>query len=267
MKTRILSAAVMLAVLLLCMCLSPVSRVLFFAAVAIRCTYEYSRGMENIRIYCCAWVMYLYIAVQAMLSLFHAGPAAFIVCFCAAVYLALFSGVMHPKVSGSGALATLAGVTYLGFLLGLIMVISAGERWRETLLLGIAPSLVCDAFALFGGTLFGRHKLAPVISPKKTVEGALSGAVMGTVSGLGLYFLFPALGVEGLSLPFCLLTAFFSSSMGQVGDLAASLMKRFLNIKDFSNLIPGHGGLLDRSDSLLFAIPAAYVCLFLFQRI
>ena len=265
MKTRILSALVGLSVLLLCMSIAPLSRVLFFAGVAVCCTYEFSRGMENIRIYCCAWVMYLYIAIQALLCLLHAGPVAFLVCFCGAVYLALFSGVLHAKVSGSGSLATLAGVAYLGFLLGLIMVISVGEYWRESLLMGLVPSLVCDCFAFFGGTLFGRHKLAPAISPKKTVEGALSGAVMGTLSGLGLYFLFPALGIEGLGLPFCLLAAFFSSTMGQVGDLAASLMKRFLNIKDFSNLIPGHGGMLDRADSLLFAIPAAYLCIALLR--
>ena len=129
--------------------------------------------------------------------------------------------------------------------------------------------MICDAFALFGGTRFGRHKLAPLVSPHKTWEGSISGALASVVAGAALYFLLPLIpGLVYRNIPLwvCVATAFLSSSMGQIGDLAESLVKRMIGVKDFSNLIPGHGGLMDRADSLLFAIPTAYLCLLLAQR-
>jgi phosphatidate cytidylyltransferase len=106
---------------------------------------------------------------------------------------------------------------------------------------------------------FGKHKLAPLVSPKKTVEGAVCGLLSSILSGLLAYWI---LGMSTpVSLRLCLLTAFLACVMGQIGDLAESLLKRMIGVKDFSNLIPGHGGMFDRADSLLFAIPTAYICL------
>ena len=118
---------------------------------------------------------------------------------------------------------------------------------------------VCDSFALFGGKRFGKHKLAPEVSPNKTVEGAICGAVSAVVAGIILFFVLKQwYPVNCLA---CALTALICSSFGQVGDLAASLIKRMAGLKDYSNLIPGHGGVMDRVDSLLFSIPSAYFCL------
>ena len=125
-------------------------------------------------------------------------------------------------------------------------------------MLGAISSWACDSFALFGGMRFGKHKLAPLVSPKKSVEGCVCGALASLVAGFVIWALpvFPH-----LSLPVCMITALVSSSLGQIGDLAESLMKRMMGIKDMSNLIPGHGGIFDRADSLMFAIPTAYLCL------
>lgn len=258
MKKRVISAIVLLAIALSCVFLSEISRVVFFAVVGILCAYELSRNLEKLEIYCAAWVMYTYIGAQALLTLLHVGPVAYIACFALSIYLALFSGVIHKKVSGGGAMYTLAGLAYPGFLFGLLMMISVGEIWLETLVFGCISTWVCDSFALFGGMRFGKHKLAPSVSPNKTVEGCLCGALSSLAAGALIYIsgLFPQ-----VTLPVALICAFVASSLGQIGDLAESLVKRMIGVKDFSNLIPGHGGMFDRADSLLFSIPTAYICL------
>lgn len=258
MKQRVLSAIVLLAITLSCVLAHEISRVLFFAVAGVLCCYEYSRAVEKLDVYCAAWVMYTYIAAQAALTLFHQGPVLYIGCMALGIYLAMFSGILHKKVSGKGALYTVAGLAYPGFLFGVLMTISVGEIWQQSLLLATAATLVCDSFALFGGMRFGKHKLAPQVSPNKTWEGAICGAISSLAVGAILYFLpiFPE-----LSLPLCLITCFLASSMGQIGDLAESLVKRMIGVKDFSNLIPGHGGMFDRADSLLFSIPTAYIIL------
>ena len=249
---------VLIAITLICVFASYVTRVLFFAVAGILCAYEFSRNVEKLEVYCCAWVMYVYIAVQAVLTLFHAGVIAYISCMAGGIYLALFSGILHKKVSGSGALYTLAGLSYPCFLFGLLMAISVSSIWLPSLVIAAISTWTCDSFALFGGMRFGKHKVAPLVSPNKTIEGCLCGAAASVVAGIILYLLpiFP-----GISLPVFILTALISSTLGQIGDLAESLIKRMIGVKDFSNLIPGHGGMFDRADSLMFSIPTAYLCL------
>ena len=260
MKKRVISAVILIAIVLVCVFASYVSRVLFFAVAGILCAYEFSRNVEKLNVYCCAWVMYVYIAVQAVLTLFHAGVIAYISCMAGGIYLALFSGILHKKVSGSGALYTLAGLSYPCFLFGLLMAISVSSIWLPSLVIAAIATWSCDSFALFGGMRFGKHKLAPLVSPNKTIEGCLCGALASVVAGVILYLLpiFPQ-----ISLPVFVITALIASTLGQIGDLAESLIKRMIGVKDFSDLIPGHGGMFDRADSLLFSIPTAYLCLYI----
>jgi phosphatidate cytidylyltransferase len=116
---------------------------------------------------------------------------------------------------------------------------------------------VCDTFAMFGGRLIGGPKLAPGISPGKT----RSGAVCGVLGGMLTVPVLNALVLDGLGIAFPLgrglLFAFVLTLVGQAGDLVESLFKREVGLKDSSALIPGHGGILDRFDSLYFALPAA----------
>ena len=250
----------MLSVTLLFVLLSTVTRVLFFAAVGILCCFELSRQLEQMQVYCSAWVMYVYIASQAVLALYRATPMAYLASFLLAVYLAMFSGILRRKVSGNGALDTVAGLGYPAFLFAILLMISVSGIWLQTLTLGCISSWVCDSAALFGGKAYGRHKLAPLVSPKKTVEGAVCGALASIPVG-ALLSMLPFMTGVGFQLG--VFTALVSSSLGQVGDLAESLIKRMIGIKDFSDLIPGHGGVFDRVDSLLFALPAAFVCLYI----
>ena len=262
MKNRVVSAVVMLIIALSCVFVSEITRVLFFAVAGIRCAYELSRNLERLDIYCAAWVMYTYIAIQALLAAFHVGPIAYIACMAGGIYLALFDGIIRSKVSGYGAFSTISGLAYPCFIFGLLMMVAVSDNWLTVLVFGCISCWVCDSFALFGGMRFGKHKLAPEVSPKKTVEGCVCGLIAATLSGFAIYYI-PALA-PGVPLWLCLVTCAVASTMGQVGDLAESLVKRMIGIKDFSDLIPGHGGMFDRADSLMFSIPTAYICLYAF---
>lgn len=118
---------------------------------------------------------------------------------------------------------------------------------------------VSDTFAFFGGKLFGKHKLAERISPKKTWEGSIIGFLFTMFSGVVIWkFIYPDFTVwHWLSVT--IIIGFFA----QLGDLFESNLKRSVKVKDSSNLIPGHGGALDRFDSILFAVPALYIFLYL----
>ena len=111
-----------------------------------------------------------------------------------------------------------------------------------------------DAAALYVGRLFGHHKLAPAISPGKTVEGAIGG-LFGSLTGalLGKFWL-----VQEFPLVHCLVLGGILAVLGQVGDLSESLLKRSTGVKDSGHLIPGHGGILDKVDGILFSAPAMY---------
>ena len=110
-----------------------------------------------------------------------------------------------------------------------------------------------DVMAYFSGYIFGKHKLCPKISPKKTIEGSIGG-ILGSVilSGLFGYFFMPDIIVH------CLVIGVLGGIVSQFGDLTASIFKRKMGIKDYGNLIPGHGGILDRFDSVLFTGPMVY---------
>jgi len=169
---------------------------------------------------------------------------------------------------------TLAGAFYLAWLLGhFILLRSLETPLHDTIFkqFGMQPGVAwiycaCaitwlqDTGAYFVGRRFGRHKLAPILSPKKTWEGAVGGMVAAILTGIGCVLL--------LGLPITLLQGallgVIGGIVGPLGDLSESLIKRQVGLKDAGNLIPGHGGLLDRVDSLLFTVPILYYLIRLF---
>lgn len=119
-------------------------------------------------------------------------------------------------------------------------------------------SWICDTCAYFAGWMFGKHKMAPVLSPKKTIEGAIGGVlgsvILCTVTGLVMSWRHDE---ERVILPFVII-GLFGSLLSMIGDLAASAIKRNHDVKDYGNLIPGHGGIMDRFDSVIFIAPVIY---------
>jgi len=123
------------------------------------------------------------------------------------------------------------------------------------MLLPIACVIITDTFALFTGMLIGRHKLAPSVSPKKTVEGAVGGAVFGVLTFVAAGLISEKVVGVDVNLPLFAASGLITSVIGQFGDLFMSVIKRHCDLKDFGSLMPGHGGILDRFDSLIFAAP------------
>ena len=171
--------------------------------------------------------------------------------------MALAAGPPSPAAMTRAAVAFMAPI-YVGLPLGAIasMRVTAGASAVFALLLIVAVS---DSAQYYIGRAFGKRKLAPAVSPAKTVEGAIGGLVAatiaGAVSGSSLLHLVPFDAVTGAVVG--ALVALF----GMLGDLFESLLKRSAGVKDSSALIPGHGGVLDRIDSYLFAAPCYYVVL------
>ena len=119
-------------------------------------------------------------------------------------------------------------------------------------------SWITDTCAYFSGMLFGKHKLAPTISPKKTVEGAAGGA-LGTMLVMTVYALcVKHFAAVNLNLPGVIILGILCGIFSQTGDLCASIIKREHGIKDFGHIMPGHGGVMDRFDSLIFVSPIVY---------
>ncbi len=183
------------------------------------------------------------------------------------VYLVLMSafivvgamGVARGRPSPgvlADASATLFAPIYIGLPLGALAAVRLdwGNGGREAVMLLLVVIVISDSAQYYTGRAFGRRPLAPSISPKKTLEGAVGGMVFGTMAmAVGGRWVFQSpiwiLALLGAAI----------SLLGIVGDLFESLLKRSAGVKDSSNLIPGHGGVLDRIDSWLFAAPVYYV--------
>jgi phosphatidate cytidylyltransferase len=150
---------------------------------------------------------------------------------------------------------SLLGVFYVAGLSGYFILIHGLENGKYWIVFLFLITWLGDSAAYYGGRKFGSRPLAPTISPGKTIEGSLFG-LLGSFSG-GILAKFTFL--PGVPLWHCLLAAIICGIIGQIGDLAESILKRYTGVKDSGKLMPGHGGVLDRIDSLLFAGPVFYL--------
>lgn len=162
-------------------------------------------------------------------------------------------GEMEANLRWAGL--RLLGTLYLACPLSLAVALRGMPRGGEYILLACGIVWVGDTGAFYAGSALGRHPLAPQVSPNKSVEGSVAGLI---ASMAATWVLARALSISVGLVP-SLLVGGVIGGVGQVGDLAESFIKRALRVKDTGRLIPGHGGMLDRVDSLLFAIPVFYV--------
>ena len=163
----------------------------------------------------------------------------------------------YPEVKFEGVLSALFAGFVIPLCLGSIVLLLIQDRGRHLVLIPIMIPFVADAGAYFAGYFFGKHKMAPVLSPKKTIEGAVGGVITGALSmviyGLVMQF--------GFHLAFDYLSGALLGLVGSlvsiVGDLSFSMVKRETGIKDYGTIFRAHGGVLDRFDSVVFAAPVA----------
>lgn len=158
------------------------------------------------------------------------------------------------KFTTKDALYLIGAIILLGTSFNTMILVRAFGLYKFCYLILIF--ILTDSFALFGGMIFGRHKLLPSVSPKKTIEGSITGSICGTIgSSIFYHYLVSSINIK------VILGTFILTIIGQVGDLIFSKIKRENDIKDFSNLIPGHGGILDRFDSTI-AIMLGYLLMY-----
>jgi phosphatidate cytidylyltransferase len=170
------------------------------------------------------------------------------------VMLWLAFAVLRQSRTLRDAAVDLVGPIYIGAPLGMLVALQMLSGPKATLLL-MATIVVSDSAQYYTGRAFGRRPLAPAISPKKTVEGAIGGVLFGTLfMAVAVPFVFPA-----TPLLVRVVLGIVVVLLGIAGDLFESRLKRTAGVKDSSALIPGHGGVLDRIDALLFAIPVFYL--------
>jgi phosphatidate cytidylyltransferase len=253
--TRVLSAAVLLIIVIgTVWFLPPIATLVLAIITAVAAFHEYAGisaalGARIPRLVCAAAV----VAVCALVGLDAPVVVALLSALLVVGALAVAEGRPGPGVLVNAAVAILP-LVYIGVPLGTLAAIRTGAGRDAVLLLAIAI-IVSDSAQYYTGRALGRRPLAPEISPKKTVEGAIGGMVFATAAfALGARWLFPL-----TPFPVSVVAGAVVAAAGIVGDLFESLLKRSAGVKDSSSLIPGHGGVLDRIDSWLFAAPVFYV--------
>lgn len=182
-----------------------------------------------------------------------------------------FLGVMgvyvftFPKFHAEQVMAAYFCVLYAPVMFSFIYRIRMTEYGMYLVWMVFIASWISDTFAYFTGMLLGKHKLAPVLSPKKSIEGSIGGIIGSALAGALFGYLFSTkVGQEINLIVVCAVLGALGSVISQIGDLAASAIKRNHEIKDYGNLIPGHGGIMDRFDSVIVTAPIIYFLVYYF---
>ena len=173
----------------------------------------------------------------------------------------LYAIVKAGEVKFVQILAGIFAVVVIPYSFSAFLRMEASGIHRAYLLLPFILSFACDTFAYFAGRAFGKHKLAPKVSPKKTIEGSIGGIAGNVVCGLLFVLVMDRAFGAGISYGAMAVLALLCSIVAQVGDLSFSLIKREFGIKDYGHLFLEHGGVLDRFDSVLFVTPVIEIIL------
>ena len=263
MKTRILSAALMVAIFIPFLLMGGLPFNIFMAVVSAFGLHELIKVRETrkkfpqvLKIFAYILVMILCFTETNAIEFSYNMDYRFL-----AFIVFLFTSPMvfindTKKYNLNDALFLVSLVVFIGLSFKLIVITRNFDITYIIYLLLITT--ITDTFALISGMLVGNHKLCPKISPKKTIEGLIGGVLMGTFVATSFYF---TVINSSISLVFLIFITALLCVVGQLGDLVFSSIKRYYDIKDFSNLIPGHGGILDRFDSLVY-VTLAFIILY-----
>ena len=271
MKQRILVAVIGIPLLLLVLCWAPHwATAALLAALGVIGAHELLAAVSGAEKTKSLWVLAGFMAVCTVFST-YAGMEAYkgtvLVAvpwlLCASVVLLFLLAVRwfgrENAVAFQDACAVLLGGVAIPLAMSCLLRLRLMEFGGGLVLMPLVAAFMSDAAALFTGMACGKHKLAPKASPKKTVEGAVGGLVGGIVGMVLFRIVFFFVTVHALSIGWCMVIGLVGAFMGQLGDLSFSVIKRQCGIKDYGRLLPGHGGVLDRFDSVIFAAPVVWM--------
>ena len=279
MKTRVISGVV-LAVILISVwtqIFTPIFDI-FFGILSAAACYEITKAVKvkNIEL---KIVSILFAFVLPLGIVYGAKFPLGILCIIYVMFLVVLTVIHNQDITFEHLAATIYASFVVPAAFSTISLIADFYKTfdfidkRETVFLilySVSCALFTDVFAQLSGMAFGKHKMTPVLSPKKTWEGAFGGVIgVILINSLFLFIFMKFFAVKVFALPiwFYILMCPILSVCGIFGDLAASMIKRNYEIKDYSNLIPGHGGIMDRFDSVIFVMPAFYVIMTIYGMV
>ena len=253
MKTRIISGACMVPLLILVF-LGGIWLALMCVLVAWIGLTEFYKGFENMDIHPSRIIGYASIVVLYLIHGFW--PSEYLLLLGWLVLFIMIGSLYMFRVTERtpvDSMATIVGIVYIVFFSYHVVLVDQSGEYSILIWLVLITAFGSDIFAYFSGIFLGKHKMAPNLSPKKTWEGAVGGVIgCALCCGIFGYFVCPDLLIH------CLIIGLIGSPVSMCGDLTASAYKRKMGIKDYGNLIPGHGGIMDRFDSILFTAPLVY---------
>lgn len=264
MKTRIISGLIYAVLLVLMLVVNiPIVDTIVIVVVSLLGIYEYNRAFKTAGYKPISWIGYLGCLtlfsmgglienVDKILLLRIAIPAVIIITFIYAILTNLKFNIIDIMITGFS-------LAFIPFLFSFVKLILMMENGRLLVLYVFLGAFASDIAAYFIGTKFGKRKLCPDISPKKTVEGSIAGIIGVVISYIILTYVANTYFGLNIDIWIIIIAGIVAAISGQFGDLAASSIKRFCKIKDFGTLMPGHGGILDRFDSIMFVAPVIYM--------
>ena len=257
LKLRVLSAILGIPLILFVLYFKGLYLYSFVAAVSLVGLFEYYRAMSNINISTNRILGYIAVIVYYIMFLLPItfDRPGFLIVF--SVMILFTYEILTQRHNITEISITLFGIIYIPFLFSHLLFIEKLKYGNIIVWLPFLTAWFTDTCAYFVGIYMGKIKLSPRISPKKTVEGAIGGIAGSIVLSTLVGIIINSFGVDIKIIHF-VITGFLCSIASELGDLAASYIKRYTGVKDFGNIIPGHGGILDRFDSILFTAPIIY---------
>ncbi len=266
MKKRVITGTVLIALVISILWINiPLIDTIFIFLLSILGIYEYNKAFKSIGYKLVPILSYLscFTIFLFEFNLSTSNIILFIKIFIPIIIILTFiyAILTKLKVNIIDVAISVLSIFYIPFLFSFLKLILMMENGRLFIWFVIMGAFACDTFAYLFGRKFGKNKLCPDISPKKTIEGFVAGIIGTILSYIVIYVISNYYLKIDLNIYIVLLMGVVSSIVGQFGDLAASSIKRFCKIKDFGTLMPGHGGILDRCDSILFVAPIVYIIL------
>ncbi|MDD2554738.1 MAG: phosphatidate cytidylyltransferase [Syntrophaceticus sp.] len=258
---RIISALIGIPVIILFIYLGGLPLLLFIIVLAFFCAYELQRILRRIDLQVPWLPFYGSALLFPLLAYFAPDGHEYEYLFFGVIFLLIMHMMLlvfdYPRLGVSDLAASYLGSGYISLLLShFILIRNLRPFGLQYLLLVIILTWACDIGAYFIGRLFGSRALCPKLSPGKTWEGSAGGIIFCVVTAAVFQVICPILTLQKI-----ILLAIIIGFVAQIGDLVESSLKRMGEIKDSGNIIPGHGGVLDRLDSILFTGPVAYLCI------